>query len=333
MSRRGFTLIELLTVILIIGLVSVAAIPAVLFAVQDRACSSGADILRGTIAAAQSDAIVANQPRGIRLTPDPDEPNHFTGLVQLRPADDYQDGLVRASLTPDTPVPFSLPCPCLMVEQYLLDPEGHPANPTYWFWTIRIGEKIRFSPSGPAYTIVGPNVEGTPDGFVNIGPPGTISPLKRPDAKGNLAPVEFLYLVNGIDDDRDGFADDGHDGGVTLTYEQERWIAPPPIAPTAYSISRRPIRDAEAKLARFPAGVYIDYLRSNLPPIGPAGDVDIMFHPGGELDLLTGPYSVPSAIGLKPPGFEMRISQAIAGHDQVVAALKSGKVSSEAAAD
>lgn len=332
MPRRAFTMLELLVVVVIIGLVSGLVLPPVIYALQDRYCSGGADILRGAVAAAQSDATVANQTRGVRLLPDAHDPQHFTGVVQLRPAADYLDGLARASGTKATPIPFSLPFPCLMAEQCLVNPDGSPANPTYWYWNIRIGETIRFTPSGPRYTVVGPNVQGTPDGFVNLGPPNTVSPLQRPDANGNLAPVEFLFLVNGQDDDKDGFPDNGHDG-VTTAYEQEQWIGPVPANPARYVISRRPIQDAEARRANLPSGVYVDYARSSLPPIGPAGNVEIMFHPGGEINLLNGPYSVPSAIGFKTAGIEMRVSQSIAGHDQIVSVLKSGKVSSEAASD
>lgn len=328
-NRRAFTLVELLAVIAIIGMVSVLVLPAVRHATHDHYTAAAADILRGAIAAAQSDAIVANQPRGIRLLPDPDNPVHFTGVVQLRPAAEYREGLTKASTGP---IPFAIPYPCLMVEECLVRLDGHPTNPTYWFWNIRIGEKIRFSPSGPEYTIVGPNVEGTPDGFANVGPAGTPSPLVRPDADGNPTPVEFLYLVNGQDDDGDGFPDNGHDG-VTTDYERETWVGPAPESATAYTISRRPIQDNEAKLARLPASTWIDRDRSSLPPVGPTGSVDILFHPGGDIDVLAGPYSVPSAIGLAPPGVELRISQSIGGHDHVVSILKSGKVSSEAAQD
>jgi prepilin-type N-terminal cleavage/methylation domain-containing protein len=106
---------------------------------------------------------------------------------------------------------------------------GPTANPipipnarTNWWWNIRIGDKIQINGTGRAYTVVGPLLvfpqnpatpNQNPELFVNDGPPGTTSSLFRnyPGVPKQVD-VEFLYVVNGQDDDGDGYIDDGYDG-------------------------------------------------------------------------------------------------------------------------
>lgn len=123
-----------------------------------------------------------------------------------------------------------------------------PNAPTNWYWTVRVGDKIRFTGSGRAYTIVGPLVVspwgttaatyGNPELFVNVGAPGTASPLERTYYYDNQAVAtkirpEFLYLVNSEDDDEDGYVDEGWDGfnndaannaDDLLEWETEKWV-------------------------------------------------------------------------------------------------------------
>ena len=85
---------------------------------------------------------------------------------------------------------------------------GLANSPTSWYWNIRIGDKLRFGDVGPLYTVVGPMTTYTSELFVNCGTPGvdfpgTKSPLIR-FADGSLVEVEFLFLVNGKDDDGNG---------------------------------------------------------------------------------------------------------------------------------
>lgn len=132
-------------------------------------------------------------------------------------------------------------------------------EPTSWYWNIRVGDKIRPNDSGQYYTVVGPcTVNPYTSGganselFVNVGIPGTASPLVRTYYTTNAGTViagtfspEFLFLVNGQDDPPlDGYADNGWDGfdnpptfGVSAgmpngvaddwaetIQEQERWL-------------------------------------------------------------------------------------------------------------
>ena len=103
----------------------------------------------------------------------------------------------------------------LMVEECPVDPKSGLANePTSWSWNIRVGDKIRINNSGQSYTVVGPMAQPNPELFVNDGPAGSSTQLYR--SYNNSAPpyfhVEYLFLVNGLDDDNNGFVDDGWDG-------------------------------------------------------------------------------------------------------------------------
>lgn len=112
-------------------------------------------------------------------------------------------------------------------------PTAQPNSPTNWFWNVRVGDKIKIGGTGRAYTIVGPCVvnpwkdngygRGNTELFVNVGPPGTTSQLNRRyySQSAAVSPVftplkdlnpEFLFLVNGEDDDLDGYTDEGWDG-------------------------------------------------------------------------------------------------------------------------
>ena len=96
-----------------------------------------------------------------------------------------------------------------------------PNPPTNWFWNVRIGDRFRFDDSGRYYTVVGPMTIPNPENFVNDGPPN-VSPYATPlpsleetyGPAGNQVNVhpEFLFLVNGVDDNNDGFIDNGFDG-------------------------------------------------------------------------------------------------------------------------
>jgi hypothetical protein len=108
-----------------------------------------------------------------------------------------------------------------------------PNAPTNWYWNVRVGDQVRLQGSGRPYTIVGPCVvnpagtgtnQGNPEMFVNVGPPGSVVPLHRQyyplpatATPATLKPFadarpEFLFLVNGGDDDGDGYVDEGFDG-------------------------------------------------------------------------------------------------------------------------
>src|SRR5271157_5912976 len=261
-GRRGFTLIELLVVMLIILLVSAVVLPTVLPAISHRQVSEAARILQGALAGARDTAINNNAPAGIRLLPDPvlngqslNAPGGTVGVSTLDPtkilasnryvpiqlAPDYSEGYVLPQNFGTLPQ-FSAPFPyyfgnvagnypsttnqmLYLVQAYTNGGNPPMLNPpTSWYWNIRIGDKIQINTSCISYTIVGPMTVLNPELFVNVGNPGTTPPL--PDANGN--PVEFLFLTNGIDDNKDGYVDNGWDGvdndGINGVDDLNEWV-------------------------------------------------------------------------------------------------------------
>jgi prepilin-type N-terminal cleavage/methylation domain-containing protein len=345
--RPGFTLVEILVVLAIILIASLIALPLIRDSLTGRSITDAAQVLTGAIAGARDAAIRQNEPRGLRLMPDPMLTLPAVGtvgagtlqlaynrLIPIEPAADYTAGKfsvgpqlppggATATFPPAHPItngatyPFpdsSTPANVLMIEESpfvggFITPGAIPNEPVNWWWNVRVGDKIKFGDTGRAYTVVGPCTinpkaplainQGNLEWFVNVGPPGTPSPLVRTyyDSAGNPIPnpptPEFLFLVNGEDDDHDGYVDQGWDGydqnadGVVddaLEWtEREDWVglnvgnlrdsAPSAFSPSpawangngkshfwdsAYSIERRPVPTPGGREILLPAGVVID---------------------------------------------------------------------------
>jgi len=187
-------------------------------------------------------------------------------------------------------------------------------SPTNWFWNVRIGDKLRFNDSGQYYTVVGPMTVKNPEYFVNIGNPGatpansesllvTYTDFNNPANQFTVYP-EFLFLVNGIDDNNNGFVDEGFnnvdenlDGIVddlgewlgkaqnidySANVEKESWLGdqlvrsksplpgPNPLKLNApqefpYTIVRRPVPSPGARETLLPSSVVIDLTTYDLP--------------------------------------------------------------------
>ena len=324
--KSAFTLIELLIVIVIILGVSAVAIPAIVWSTSDWQLTASAQRIQSAIALARSAAMRDGQPHGIRLLVDksvyPDFKDVNGVLVSSYPIDvnlplassswipletppAYSEGLV--SIYPydvANPFPLALPSPVLVLEQSIRDASGLLASPTGWFWQIRVGDRIRIG-SGRYYTVVGPIVDSSPEQFVNIGPPGTISSLDRGDG-----PEEYLFLVNGRDDDGNGYIDDGYNG-VTQSfnsgyYETETWDSALAMGAKAvpYQAIRRPVPSATLPVEQLPSNVVIDLTgwattqtRSRLPVNAQNGQVDLMFDRQGRL-ILAMTFSSPDSVSL-----------------------------------
>jgi len=242
-SKRGagFTLIELQVVIVIILIVSAIALPTIYFAMSHRQVSEGARILQGALAGARDDAIHNNSPSGFRLLPDPafpiqrladgtidpSQPLASNRMIPIAAAPDYTTGRVLKVDTSQLPAGF-MPYPALMCAEAVVSPDPAtgaplPNEPTSWWWNIRLGDKIQIAGAGKWYTVVGPCVitaapivlngvtYSNPELFVNIGPPNTPSPYATTQVGVAVRP-EFLWLVNGRDDNGNGWIDEGFDG-------------------------------------------------------------------------------------------------------------------------
>ena len=222
---RGVTLVELLVVVTIVVIVSAVALATVLPALGRRQASEAGRLLQASLAGARDQAIRTGQPAGIRLLPDPvvvsyqppklpnGNPNPQAGWIdpvqpiaynrvvpigspasyntgQLSVFDDGAGASSNYSAAIRT-VNGQPGVPCLVVEMDSL-------SGGTWFWNIRVGEEIQINNAGPWYTIVGPMVQPNPEGFVNIGPPGTALPTLL-----SGSPSEYLLLTNKRDDGRD----------------------------------------------------------------------------------------------------------------------------------
>jgi prepilin-type N-terminal cleavage/methylation domain-containing protein len=249
--RVGFTLIELLVVILIIGIVSAATLAVAIPAYQHRGMTQAALILQSSLAAARDAAIRANAPRGIRLMPDailsgptsanPELALAASRIIPIELAADYAEGLVSATVAPFTlpsagvqgivgtppTVVGAIPSqdPRLQIQQERFQDEPIPPTtpqsgtipnpPTGWFWNIRQGEKFRFADAGRYYIIAGPMTTLNTERFVNLDIPGTSFVSLPPGVTlppNTISGPEGLFLVNGQDDDGDGFVDNSFDG-------------------------------------------------------------------------------------------------------------------------
>ncbi len=213
----GFTLVEMLVVIAIVVIVSAATIPAIIPALENRRVSEAARVFQAALAGARDSAIRANSPRGIRLLPDPvffpKAPTNAFGYrdndtsafasssyVPIETGPAYSEGVVQ----------FVLPKTDGLIQLREVKASGGlPNPPTSWYWNIRVGEQLRIDGTGLPYTIRGPMVipagRDNPEGFINNGTANAAS-------IGIGASPQVLFLSNGIDDDGDGFADEGFDG-------------------------------------------------------------------------------------------------------------------------
>jgi prepilin-type N-terminal cleavage/methylation domain-containing protein len=302
---------------------------------------------------------------------DPTLPLAYNRIIPVGPAPDYSEGridivvstpLIRPGHSFNSLAPITYPVPntdgatgpypygglaagniaalnpnanVLMVEQSSLDPT---MTPTSWFWNIRVGDRIQINNTGQWYTVVGPmaitEAGGNPELFVNVGPPGTPSPLVTP--AGN---PEFLFLVNGRDDNGDGWVDEGWDGvnnnirqeitanvannnrriDDVLEWEQETWLgtfAATDVRNRPYTIERRPAPQITAREVSLPSGVVIDATtwgaeRTRVPAAAFnhfSGVIEFLVNPDGSVVPTTG-YSSPSSVGMDGAFFHFWLAE------------------------
>jgi prepilin-type N-terminal cleavage/methylation domain-containing protein len=364
---RGFTLVELLAVIVIILLVSVLTLPIVIPSLSERQVGEAARLLQGALVGARDSAIQQNAPSGIRLVPDsmfnginpstglldPNLPLAASRIVPLGLAPDHTEGYL--SIFPPPPnlkVPYQGPgggtlplltssSNCLMVEEsvYQIDPNSYvalPNPPVSWFWNVRVGDKVQINRSGPWYTVVGPMTVKPADGnaemFVNVGPPGPPVPKTYPLRRylftnGTFYYPEFLFLVNGRDDNHNGWRDEGWDGvdnngdgriDEAAEWENEKWPEPiitQVVVNQPYIIRRRPIPTSSTRGVVLPSNVVIDLTtwattreRSRLPVDPLTGYVEIVVNPAGDI-VPSSIYSVPSSFGMSSAFFHFWLAE------------------------
>ncbi len=172
-------------------------------------------------------------------------------------------------------------------------------NPTSWYWNIRQGDRMRFNDAGDYYTIVGPMLYGppqsgsttitNPERYINLGKPANTFPgtpqflyvLNGEDDNGNGIIDEAFDGIdndgdgiidpsfNGLDDDADGVIDNEYDA---YEFEDEQFDASqytPFALPSnvAYTIYRRPVVSQTARETALPSGVVVDATSWEAPSI------------------------------------------------------------------
>lgn len=251
--RRAFTLIELLVVIVIIGLLAVATLPIVVPSLQQSSINAAARELQAELSVARDSATRGQAAHGIRFLPDPVDParpNVLTSsrYVAIEQGPDYSEGLIKRGFDPliGYPPPLDLvtmtnpsnDIPYLVIREdkfTVITVWGAiPNAPTGWFFNLRQGDKIQLNDSGRVYTIAGPAghpaqpASFTPERFINFGG-GYMSAPNVPLP----SPFEFLYVVNGNDDDNDGYVDEAFDG---INNDGD-------VYPNAHPLALRPVID------------------------------------------------------------------------------------------
>lgn len=323
--RPAFTLIELLVVIVIISIIAAVTLPAVVSAIQHRQVSETARLVQAAIEGARDIALRTGKPAGIRLLPDPTFPGSatdenvplaFNRYVPIELPGEHTEGRVsiRAGATPAMPG-----MPALRVEECQFSPAGEANARTSWYWNARVGDRIRIGPGPHYYTICGPVVDANGDRFINVGPPGPPT-TAGPWASATEPGSDVLFLVNGLDDDRDGLIDEGFNGidedndGTTDEadeWETESW---PDVQMSRgiagavgnlnleYTIRRRPYPTPSGRAVELPSDVVIDVStwsstkeRSRLPVDPLTMSVDLMVEVDGRVTLDT-VHSSPAAL-------------------------------------
>jgi hypothetical protein len=310
-----------MVVITIILAVSVVALPAVLSGLKDRQVGEGARILHAAIYGARDAAGNTGTPHGLRFLPDESVGVNLTAQGKLDPTKalalnrwvqteipgEYQIGL--ASIWPGTDYSTITNLPCLILEEQPGHFEASGAGyvwtldePTNWWSVIRLGERVQIRSATflntQNFTVCGPVQVQTQEGFIGAAQPWT-RVYTAPDGTQQTATAQYLFLVNGLDDNGDGHTDSGWDGvdnngdGTVddlAEWEVERW--PPNITfgkqGTRYSIKRRPSPSAGQQTTELPSGVVIDLTtwqttgeRSHLPVNIFTGQVDLIFESDG----------------------------------------------------
>jgi prepilin-type N-terminal cleavage/methylation domain-containing protein len=356
MLRRGFTLLELLVVIVIVLLVTGLVIGQVLSASSNRALTPSAAMLQAAMAGARDRAGIRNGLAGIRLLPDlaflrriptglpnagqvdPEQPLAADRIVPLFQPPDYSNGLVaiydakhQASLGLPPLGPLVLEQEPGRWERMWNDTlktyvwSWHVNEPTSWAWTLRKGDIVRIGASG-LFWVVGPIAVPNSEGFINYGDPGVEPPLVRIDPAPDSTPDnphshtstrEYLLLVNGQDDNHNGYTDEPYDGLDLAIQEAEQWCPLTlgtgqwrPVSQSAgisqarYTVHRRPAPSPGGAVIQLPAGCVIDLTgswlngthdRSRLPVDPWGGFVDVVLDSGGRV-VPSLPYSSPSSV-------------------------------------
>lgn len=304
--RRGLSLPEILIVIMLMSIL--LTLGSVAFGVRDSVrLNSASSVITSHVRTAQ-DKTYSSDVAGVRITESHVSPlvrpeDYAEGLVNVRTTGVYTPDLVQWAIDNNLSIYNRL-----VVEQAVFNgvpgpahPEGAPNNPTSWYWNVRLGETIVLG--GVRYTICGPMLQDNPEKFVNVGPQQidktgkfrvSWSPLKRTYGDGTHPySTEFLLLVNGKDDDRDGLIDSGWNGiddnldGVVdddYEWETEHWAtsAVSGLTNAPYHVVRSMVPTTRGQ-HELPANIIVDLSKSSVMGKTFADHIDLIFDRTGRI--------------------------------------------------
>ena len=239
----GLTLTELLVVIAIILLLSAATLPQAYVAFAEREVSEAASLVQANISLTRDRAAGTGQPQGIRFLPDPDLTDTSSGvaggavasnrMVALSTPPNYSEGMVIPIVEIYNAAPYRTHpdgdirrLAIYGAKSEFVDSGGGPIElplpPTSWYYNIRQGDTIRIGGAGNRFTIAGPMTIGPlvlPPGARPNNPERFINRTDRLGvndetdlALPNNGIYEVLYVVNGRDDNNNGYTDEQFDG-------------------------------------------------------------------------------------------------------------------------
>lgn len=181
-TRRGVTLLELLIVMTIMLMVTAAAIPVMMPAMQNRRMREASRLTSSFISGARARAIETGRPAGVMF-------ERFNGLpmamqlsyVEVPPpysGDTLNSTVIMEPAPPSAPVRIT----------------GFTAGDSSWLGLVRFGDQIRLNFKGPLYTLrsVAPGVPDPAAGRA-VTAPTSGSPWHLADSTGAAPPLPVAY--------------------------------------------------------------------------------------------------------------------------------------------
>jgi type II secretory pathway pseudopilin PulG len=275
--RRGITLLELLVVMLIVLMVTAAAIPVIAPAMQNRQMREATRLVTSFMGAAKARAVQTGRPVGVVIERENGQAFAFR-MAQIEVPPPYSGDIInsRATVAAFTPGALSLGrANAITPFQQWFTAAIDPAELNHSL--VKVGDTIQFGSQGHFYTVLGPDE------------PIGVKPI---DGVCDNSTLEICYL-SPID----------FTGKV-----QFPWLNAAPLPtpqPVTYQIFRQPVRTSSPPL-QLPEGIVFDLSVSGgriMPfntadytdPVGtvpvPAPSVkfdpQIIFLPSGRLEFVT----------------------------------------------
>jgi Tfp pilus assembly protein FimT len=282
MRSRGITILELLIVLVIMLMVTAAAIPMMAPALRNRQMREATRLVSAYLGAARARAVQTGRPVGVVI--EREDGSAFSlriSQVEVPPpyAGDVQSAsaVVTPSATPSTSAQSMYTSTYqptgLSVKWYSATVNGLEFNPSL----VRVGDQIQFNAQGSRFLVLGPDADSN----------GVIDSPPAPPAP-QVIPLDVAYLYRG-----------------TLTRAFPWDNTTPAPQPPSFFVFRQPVRSTAQPLL-LPEGIVVDLSLSGVgsdlfnstnygaytpgsTPIAPIVNCDpmIVFSPSGRLEWVT----------------------------------------------